>query len=65
MGFWFVGTLIALKIGEVSEVKFMKNLKCENCGSEMVLNHFNYCECVECGKRFVEDLDQWFFFYRY
>jgi len=43
----------------------MKNLKCENCGSEMVLNHFNYCECVECGKRFVEDLDQWFFFYRY
>ncbi len=39
----------------------MKNLKCEKCGSESVLNHLNYCECCECGETFLNGLEEWFF----
>jgi len=39
----------------------MKNLKCECCGSEMVMYHFNQCECLECGETFLNGLESWFF----
>jgi len=59
---WHGYCVIAL---QEKEVIFMNNLKCEKCGSESVLNHLNYCECIECGNRFLNDLGFWINFYKY